>query len=385
MTTAPRILALFAHPDDECYCAGGTLAKYAQAGSETMVISATRGQAGEIHDARKATRQTLGRVREQELCEACAELGVQHVVCWDYMDGRLMMADRQQLVGDVVQVIRSFRPDIVITFGEDGAYGHPDHVAIGQATHEAFFLAGQPDAYPEQVTGDVTAFQPGRLYFAHFPERDVLLMEEISKWLTSHRERFSGTFEFAHGLSLFVRESAMLRYSTDFVDVRWYPPDFYILEQGEPSKELFVVLSGSALVRQSQPDGTSEEIRTLMTGDFFGEMGVISGQPRSADIITLESVTCMVFSPSERLNYAGRGEGAVVDDTAQTDRRIMTGDATHIIDVRDFVEPKTSAISKHRTQTPIEPEMFPLQMLERLFGYEFFLCAYPPPKLVTEL
>src|SRR5919109_1556734 len=80
----PRILGVFAHPDDETFCAGGTLAKYAADGAEIMIVSATRGDAGQIRDARAATRRTLGQVREHELRLACERLGVRHAVCLDY-------------------------------------------------------------------------------------------------------------------------------------------------------------------------------------------------------------------------------------------------------------------------------------------------------------
>ncbi len=79
----PRLLGVFAHPDDETFCAGGTLATYTERGAEAMVISATRGQAGQIRDAAQATRRTLAQIREQELRAACAVLGVEHVECFD--------------------------------------------------------------------------------------------------------------------------------------------------------------------------------------------------------------------------------------------------------------------------------------------------------------
>src|SRR5712692_3756442 len=97
-TDRMRILAVFAHPHDEVFAVGGTLAKYAARGDEAMVFSATRGQAGQIRDASAATRHTLGSVRDQELRRACAILGVQHVVCADYMDGALREADFDELV-----------------------------------------------------------------------------------------------------------------------------------------------------------------------------------------------------------------------------------------------------------------------------------------------
>src|SRR5215207_10278 len=147
----PRLLGVFAHPDDETFCAGGTLAKYVAAGWEVMVISATSGQAGQIRDPLVATRRTLGQVREREFYTACQQLGVRHAQVLDYMDGTLQDVDPDELTGAVVRIMRAFQPDIVITFGPDGAYGHPDHIAIGAATTRAFELAGSPQHFPEQL------------------------------------------------------------------------------------------------------------------------------------------------------------------------------------------------------------------------------------------
>ena len=94
-----RLLGVFAHPDDETFCAGGTFARYAADGAEIMVVSATRGQADRIRDARLATRRTIAAVREAELRLACERLGVAHVRCWDYLDGALADADSAELFG----------------------------------------------------------------------------------------------------------------------------------------------------------------------------------------------------------------------------------------------------------------------------------------------
>ena len=95
------MLGVFAHPDDETFCAGGTFARYAKDGAEIMVVSATRGQAGQIRDARVGTRRTIAAVREAELHLACERLGVAHVRCWDYPDGALAEADFPGLVGQI--------------------------------------------------------------------------------------------------------------------------------------------------------------------------------------------------------------------------------------------------------------------------------------------
>src|SRR5574341_1391701 len=115
-----KLLGVFAHPDDEVFCAGGTFAKYAAEGAEVMVVSVTRGDAGQIRDAQAATRRTMGSVREQELQGSCRALGVQKCLCLVYGDGTLKDLNLSFLTEHVTQIIRSFRPDVVISCGEDG-------------------------------------------------------------------------------------------------------------------------------------------------------------------------------------------------------------------------------------------------------------------------
>src|SRR5215472_18137342 len=131
--SAQRLLGVFAHPDDEVFCAGGTMARAAQAGAEVMIVSATRGERGQIRDPAAATRATLGAVRAGELRAAAAELGVQHVQVLAYPDGTLP-DHRSSLCAAITDIVRQFNPDAVITFGADGGYGHPDHVAISELT-----------------------------------------------------------------------------------------------------------------------------------------------------------------------------------------------------------------------------------------------------------
>lgn len=385
-TNQQRILAIYAHPDDECYCSGGTLAKYHDLGAETMVISATKGQAGQINDTYRTTRRTLGEQRKTELLQSCQQLGVDHVECWDYMDGGLEQADQHQLVGDIVHAMRKFRPHIVITFGLDGAYGHPDHVAIGRATTMAFKIAGDPKAYPSQLTDDIFIYKPDRLYYAHFPERRMLLLEELAYWLVSRKDHFQGTLDFVHGLSLFAEESTMLHYSNDFIEVKWFPPGFCIIEQGETADKLYVILSGTVDVQQEDNNGKLNHLDELTVGEFFGEIGIATSHVRNAHVIAKEPVTCFVFSPGKPTKFAGRGEGAVHGTSFDTNEiEEDTGQATHVIDVSKFIVKKVAAIAQHRTQYPITTDMFPVDMLTRLFGHEYFVQVYPKQVLETSL
>ncbi len=352
-----------------------------------MVISATKGQAGQIQDARVATRRTLGDVRAQELDRACQQLGVQHSLCWGYMDGTLKDADTQQLVGDVVRAMRAFRPDVVITFDPSGAYGHPDHIAISHATTHAHRLSGSPQHYPEHLADGLQPHQARRLYHSFFPSRRLLMLDQLVKWLTSQETRFQGSLNFVHGLSLFAQESTMLHYTNDFVEVRWFPPDFCIVEQGEMGNCLYVIISGMVDVVKEEAEGSLTTVARLGPGNFFGEMALVEpNTPRSAHVIAVDTVTCLIFSPGAPTNFAGRGAGANLTEVLvhHADDEARAAGATTCIDVTDFTDKKIAAVAAHRTQAIIEPDMFPREMLNELFGREYFIHVQPDIGLETE-
>jgi LmbE family N-acetylglucosaminyl deacetylase len=375
-----RILGIFAHPDDEVFAAGGTLAKYAARGAEAMVLSATRGQVGQIRDAAAATRHTLGSVREQELRRACGILGVQRVVCYDYMDGGLREADFGVLVRSVAEAIRDFQPDVVITFGEDGAYGHPDHVTISAATRQAFTLASDGTDTSGRTYG------AARLYHSHFARSRVLMRDRLARWLVSLDSRFRGSPEFVRSLSLFAEESTTLRYAGDFIEVRWFPAGTYIVEQGEVGKSLFLIVSGAVQVAEEPTPGALRTLRHLGPGEFFGELALVYEQPRSAHVIALDAVTCLVFSPAAPTLFTGRGAAASLSDPADEDRADWRGERpTTAIDVSAHVDQKIRAIAAHRTQFPIQPELFPQSMLHDMLGREYFVRILPPRELGSDL
>lgn len=381
-----RLLGIFAHPDDETFCAGGTLAKYVAAGAEAKVISFTRGEAGEIRDAEVATRRTLGQAREQELRRACARLGVEHVECLDYGDGKLKDADREQLVGRVVEAIRSFRPDIVFTFGEEGAYGHPDHVTISSVTTEAFTLSGDGTQFPTQIDSGLSPHRPSKLYHSQFPHNRMLLMDRLADWLVDGEFRFHGSTDFVRGLALFAGESATMGFNSDHVKVGWYPPGSYIVEQGEPASSLYLILSGKADVEQEEADGNVKKIAELRPGDFIDEMGVARNRPRNANVISRENVTCLVLSPGAPSAFAGRGAGGryafTEEEVGNQDQREAS---TTCIDVSDHVLQKFSAIAEHRTQYRLSPDLLPEEILQEMLGKEYFVRIFPPVEMESEL
>lgn len=131
------LLVVTSHPDDEVLIAGGTLALCAAAGIETAVVCLTRGEHGPISEPSLATRGELAAVRTRELGAACAELGVRWVRCYRRQDGNLRWSDAGGIVGQLARILEARRPESVITFGEDGLYWHPDHIATFEFTRRA--------------------------------------------------------------------------------------------------------------------------------------------------------------------------------------------------------------------------------------------------------
>ncbi|AZN41455.1 PIG-L family deacetylase [Paenibacillus albus] len=133
-----KLLAVFAHPDDESFICGGTLAKYAAEGVEITLVSATKGDMGRrMGNPPYLNRETMTGAREQELREACDCLGIGRLIFFGIRDKTVEFQDEELLIGRIEALIREIEPDVVLTFHERYG-GHPDHCAIGKATTAAF-------------------------------------------------------------------------------------------------------------------------------------------------------------------------------------------------------------------------------------------------------
>lgn len=171
------LLAAFAHPDDEAFGSGGTLARYASNGVHVSLVCATNGDVGEIADPALATPETLATVRQAELRCAAQALGVAEVIFLGYRDSGMAgtpdNADRRafvnapsdEVVRRLVEIIRRLKPAVVLTFEPGGGYGHPDHMAISRHTTAAFHAAADPKQYPDCGP----AWQAARLFYAAIP------------------------------------------------------------------------------------------------------------------------------------------------------------------------------------------------------------------------
>lgn len=133
-------MVVLAHPDDESFPMGGTLAKYAAEGAQVTLVCATRGEAGIL----ELTPDETAQVRTRELEAAAAALGLAGVRFLGYRDGKLAAADPERIVDQLVDILRSVQPQAVITFGPEGISGHPDHLAIHRFATQAFDRARLP-------------------------------------------------------------------------------------------------------------------------------------------------------------------------------------------------------------------------------------------------
>jgi len=158
------LLAVFAHPDDETFRSGGTLALLSERGVRVHILTATRGEAGSRGEPPLCLPEELAAWREKELACACRALGLQPPILLDYQDGRLAEVDQEEIVERIVRYVRALRPQTMLSFGPDGLSGHPDHVAIGHLAAEAFRQAGEPSAYHEQLDQGLIPHAPTRLY-----------------------------------------------------------------------------------------------------------------------------------------------------------------------------------------------------------------------------
>jgi LmbE family N-acetylglucosaminyl deacetylase len=172
------LLAVLAHPDDESFGLGGTLALYASKGYDVYYVCATRGEAGTVDEEYLKGFKDTAEMRTNELMRAAKELGLKEVFFLGYRDSGMpgtednqhpnaqINAPIEEVAGRVVKYIRKLKPDVVLTFDPIGGYKHPDHIHIHKATVFAFANSDNASFYPE--AGD--PFKPQALYFHVFPK-----------------------------------------------------------------------------------------------------------------------------------------------------------------------------------------------------------------------
>lgn len=194
MSNSRTLLGVFAHPDDESFGSGGTLARYAAQGVQVHVIIATDGDAGSVTEShQRQSERTLAQVRSEELARAAVELGVASIWNLPYRDSgmrgssdneharALVQQPLEKLTTELIDYFRRLKPQVAITHDPYGGYGHPDHIRCCEAVTAAFYAAGQADgSNADRNGGGLPLHAAQKLYYTSF---DKSMLRWIVKFM----------------------------------------------------------------------------------------------------------------------------------------------------------------------------------------------------------
>jgi LmbE family N-acetylglucosaminyl deacetylase len=187
-------MVVHAHPDDELFGTGGTFARYADEGDSTILVCATGGEEGEIHDPDLdpvEAKPHLGEIRKEELRCSAAVLRIGTIEYLGYRDSGMVgtpenanpasfhQADRMEATARLVRLVRRYRPQVLVSYNDFGGYGHPDHIKAHLITRAAFDRAADPEFEP---TPDLAPWQPLKLY------ETAMLKDMVRLWRERSRE-----------------------------------------------------------------------------------------------------------------------------------------------------------------------------------------------------
>ena len=261
-----RLMTVHAHPDDESSKGAATLAKYVAEGQDVMVVTCTGGERGSILNPamdKPGVLERMSEIRVEEMAEAVQILGVRHR--WlGFVDSGLPEGDPKPPLPDgcfavvpleeptaaLVQLVREFRPHVLVTYDENGGYPHPDHIRCHEISVAAFDAAGDPDQFPKAGA----PWQPLKLYYSHGFSRAKMLAfhnallargEEspYGEWLKNWdekrpdvMERVTTRVECADYFP--IRDKALLAHATQIdPNSRWFRLDLDIQRQVWPTEE----------------------------------------------------------------------------------------------------------------------------------------------------
>jgi mycothiol S-conjugate amidase len=261
-----RLMTVHAHPDDESSKGAATLARYVSEGHEVMVVTCTGGERGSILNPamdKPGVLERMAEIRVEEMAKAAKILGVQHR--WlGFVDsglpegdpkpplpeGCFALAPIEESTGRLVELIREFRPHVLITYDENGGYPHPDHIRCHEVAVAAFDAAGDPEQHPD--AGD--AWQPLKLYYSHgFSRGKMLAMHEgllarglespyqewLAKWDTNRPDPLDRVTTRVWCADWFeVRDAALLAHATQIDPTsRWFFMPLEIQREVWPTEE----------------------------------------------------------------------------------------------------------------------------------------------------
>lgn len=230
MNKQKTLIFFGAHPDDESFGMGSTLAQYAISGAKVYYVCSTGGEEGTVDPQYMKGYATIEQLRQAELKCAARELGLAGVVYLRYRDSgmrgsesnklpnALAMAPLEEVAGRMAKIIRELKPDVVLTHDAGGGYGHPDHVATHDATVKAFYAAGDPAQYP--ASGP--AFQPRKLYFGVRPRGLSKMMVKLMPLFGQDPKRFGRNkdIDLTRMIRVQYPVNAVISLSKQAIDIR---------------------------------------------------------------------------------------------------------------------------------------------------------------------
>lgn len=191
----PGLLAFHAHPDDEVISTGGTISRYSQQGEQVLVVTATDGSEGEIHnydeEDHPELKPRLAEIRAQEIKDALALLGPIEHEFLGYRDSGMMgteanhhessfwQADLMEATGRLIRLIRHYRPEVMTIYDPFGGYGHPDHINVHRVGLAAFTGASDLGRFPLEDGEEL--WEPTKLYWTVFPRSRVQQFAELRR------------------------------------------------------------------------------------------------------------------------------------------------------------------------------------------------------------
>ena len=171
-----KAIFVFAHPDDESFSSAGTIAKLTKKGVVVKLITATRGESGQVGNPPITTFENLGKVREKELKNAAKILGISHVYFLGYKDGTLSGISLGEIGRKILKILKEEKPDIVVTFNKEGGSRHPDHIKMHRAANFAF------KKYMKNVGKTV------RLYNTAIPRNFIKKLKQLGMMYSAYGE-----------------------------------------------------------------------------------------------------------------------------------------------------------------------------------------------------
>lgn len=233
-----KVIFIFAHPDDETFSSGGTIAKLTKENILVKLITATKGEKGEVGNPPLCKKEELGKIREQELKSAAKILGISEIFFLGFIDGILENTSPKKLEKEVLKILESEKPDIVVTFDKSGISNHPDHRTISKIATSAF------NKYKKLIEKHV------KLYYTTIPKsyikkykKEGLINQSFGKITGTADKQITSVVDIKDTFAIKVK--ALKEHKTQHLD--W---ERYLKRQKHVNlkKEFFVLICENSLV-----------------------------------------------------------------------------------------------------------------------------------------